>query len=268
MICLVDGRPAGEIPCDDRGFLYGETVFETIAFRDRAAPLWPRHMDRLLRGATALGLECLSPDTLLADCLQLLPNSGRFILRVSISGGSGGLGYWPAVPATSRRVVIRRDWPVGIEQQRQMGVRLGLSSVSLSTDHPYQGLKHGNRLLQTAAARECQVMGHEEALLLDRTGQVMEAISSNVLLVRGGVLLCHPEPAVAGVGLDWLKEHADRAVEWHEAPLSYGSLSECGEVLVINSVAGIRPVIEVAGQCFAIGPVCRRLQSLWNSHLI
>lgn len=266
MISLVNGRPNTAVPCDDRGFLYGETVFETIAFRDRRAPLWDRHMARLQRGAAALGLDCPAPAVLLSDCLTLLPEAGRFVLRATISAGSGGSGYWPPSEAQLRRVVSRRDWPAGIEQQRRNGLRLGLMSLRLQTSDPFQGCKHGNRLLQVAAARECRQLGYEEGLLLDVHGGVMEAVSSNVVVVRNEVLSCHPDPAVAGVALDWLK--ANMPLAWDEQALPYSRLAECSEVLVINSVAGIRPVVEVAGQAFAIGPVCRRLQSLWNSQLI
>lgn len=266
MNCLVDGRPADALPCDDRGFLYGEAVFETIAFRDGRAPLWAQHMARLKRSAAALQLECPAPEVLLEDCLRLVSEQGRCILRLSLTAGSGGSGYWPARIETSRRVVSQREWPERIEQHRQQGLRLGLSSVCLPKPIAFQGLKHSNRLLQVAAARECQTLGYDEAVLLDAAGDIVEAISSNIVLVHDALLIHHPEPAVAGVGLDWLRTHSDRT--WKAQPLACADLAECSEVLVINSVAGIRPAVEVAGQHFAIGPMCRRLQSLWDAHLI
>lgn len=266
MNCLVDGRPAATLPCDDRGFLYGEAVFETIAFRHRQAPLWTQHMARLQRSAAVLMLACPAPAVLLEDCLCLLPEQGRYILRVSLSAGSGGQGYWPAPKPAARRVVSRREWPARIEQDRQRGLRLGLSAITLPEAMVFQGIKHANRLLQTSAARQCQAQGYDEALLLNPDRTIVEAISSNIVLVRDGALHYHPEPAVAGVGLDWLRAKAH--LSWTASALAYANLAECSEVLVINSVAGIRPAVEVAGQHFAVGPICRQLQSLWDAHLI
>lgn len=266
MSCLVDGRPADSLPCDDRGFLYGEGVFETIAFCDGRAPLWAQHMTRLQRSAAALQLDCPAPEVLLEDCLRLVPEQGRCILRLSLTAGSGGSGYWPARNATSRRVVSQREWPERIEQHRQQGLRLGLSTVCLPKPIAFQGLKHANRLLQVAAARECQALGFDETVLLDAAGDIVEAISSSIVLVQDALLIHHPEPAVAGVGLNWLRTHSDGA--WAEQPVPYADLAKCSEVLVINSVAGIRPAVEVAGLHFAVGPICRQLQSLWNAHLI
>ena len=129
-----------------------------------------------------------------------------------------------------------------------------------------QGLKHGNRLAQVSAARECRSSGHDEAILLDPLGNLMEVISSNLVLAREDRLTTHPRPEVAGVGLGWLKTEA--GIEFLPLSLPVERLAECSEVLVINSVAGVRPVIAVEQHRFTIGPFCRLLQSLWSSQLI
>ena len=266
MSFLIDGEAAAGLLADDRGFLYGESVFETVAFRDGAAPLWDVHMQRLARSAAWLGLQAPPEALWWRDCQRLLPAQGRFVLRLSLSAGSGGSGYWPPQEYRPRRVVGLRAWPARLESQRASGVRLRLSSYRLSTDGPGQGHKHGNRLIQVQAARECADSGHDEALLLDAQGHMVEAISSNLLLLRQGRLLAHPRPAVSGVGLQWLRQQAGAGIVDEAVP--YTCLSECSEVLVINSVAGIRPVIQIDQLRFSIGPVCRRLQSLWDSQLI
>ncbi|HJU26191.1 MAG TPA: aminodeoxychorismate lyase, partial [Rhodanobacteraceae bacterium] len=57
---LVDGKPGSRIAADDRGLLYGDGLFETILFLKGAAPLWPRHMERLRHGCERLALP--APD--------------------------------------------------------------------------------------------------------------------------------------------------------------------------------------------------------------
>lgn len=266
MNILIDGESSGLLPADDRGFLYGETVFETIAFKDREAPLWDLHMRRMRQSAAWLDLPMPSAPQWWQDCQRLVTDHGRFVLRLTLSAGSGGIGYWPAARAKPRRIVIRRDWPARVPDQRESGLRLRLSTFSLPASDAGQGHKHGNRLLQVQAARECALSGHDEAVLLDGQGRMVEAISSNLLLVRNGRLQTHPRPAVNGVGLRWLKAQPEISIT--EEGLDQAALSECSEVLVINSVAGIRPVIEIDQHSLPIGPMCRRLQSLWDSRLI
>lgn len=266
MNALINGEMGTQIPIDDRGFLYGESVFETIAFDNGHAPLWHLHMARLERGGAQLEITIPGRETLARECRQLLPASGRFVVRITISAGSGGRGYWPEDGVEARRVVSYRPWPRQIDQHRRYGLRLGLSGTALSTEDPRQGLKHGNRLAQVSAARQCRHSGHDEALLLDPSGNLMEAISSNLVLAVEGKLITHPRPAVAGVGLEWLRTEAGVAFE----PLAWpvARLSECSEVLVINSIAGVRPASMVEQRRFSIGPFCRRLQEHWNSKLI
>jgi len=266
MNTLLDGEPGVFLSPDDRGFLFGETVFETVAFRNRAAPLWDLHMERLARSAAWLQVEAPAPDVWWQDCLRILPGQGPFVVRLTLSAGSGGSGYWPSSEPRPRRVVSRRDWPAGVEDQRRSGLRLRRSSFALSADGFGQGHKHGNRLLQVNAARECARSGHDEAVLLDAQDCMAETISSNLLIVRRDRVLVHPAPAVIGVGQTWLRSRARIAVIEEAVP--YTSLAECSELLVINSVAGIRPVVAIDHYRFSIGPMCRYLQSLWDSQLI
>ena len=224
-------------------------------------------MSRLAQGGRVLGLKMPGEDLLGRECQRLLDGEGarQTIIRVTITGGSGGDGYWPSAQSQSRRILQRRAWPAVIERQRREGLRAIISAYRLGSNGPLTGLKHGNRLLQTLMARECQDLGAEEGLLLDEHGQLAEAISSNLLLVDGTRLLTPARPDVAGVGLAWLAERLG-------AELSIGSvaadrLEALSEVLVINSVAGIRPVVAVAEARFPPGPVARRLQSLWEKEL-
>lgn len=265
MKALIDGRPGALLAADDRGLLYGETVFETLAFNDGRAPLWDRHMARLERGAGLLAMRAPTTELLLEECRQIAPQRGPAVLRITLTAGSGGRGYWPAECPQPRRIIHARPWPPGLDRQRHEGLRLVTSAHVIRNADFGLGLKHGNRLVQVAAARECTAARGDEALLLDEQGCVVEAISSNVVLVRDGQLLTHPRPAVAGVGLGWLREQPGVNVADGRVPAT--DLLRCSEILVINSVAGIRPAITLDGQHIGPGPVGRRLQSLWNQHL-
>jgi 4-amino-4-deoxychorismate lyase len=267
MNTLIDGQASDCLPADDRGLMFGESVFETIAFHAGRAPLWDRHLARLGRGAAVLGLTVPDDDVLERECRRLLAGhaGARSVIRITLTGGSSSRGYWPAENQACRRILQRRSWPMMLERQRLEGLSVIVSAHALGEPGSLTGLKHGNRLLQTLAARECLQRGAEEALLLDRQGRLGEAISSNLILVSESGMMTPAHPEVAGVGLAWLSDVLGNELEIGSVGID--RLATLSEVLVINSVAGIRPVVAVEEQHFPCGPVGRRLQSIWQEKL-
>lgn len=267
MNTLIDGKTATSIPADDRAVLFGESVFETIAFLGPCAALWDLHMARLARTVESLGWEMPEVSVLASECRQLVAASGsdRSIIRITITGGSGGQGYWPANEVRARRILQCRPWPGFFCDQIRFGLKTVISSFRLAPAGPFSGLKHGNRLLQTQAARECRRRGADEAILLDGQGQLVEALSSNLILVKGSRLLTPANPDVAGVGLAWLRDVLGLDLE--VGSVNQSDIKTLSEVLMINSVAGIRPVVSVDDQPYPIGSLARRLQSIWHEKI-
>ena len=267
MSALIDGQPLDFVPVDDRALLFGESVFETIAFRAGRAPLWDWHMARLDKAARIMGWEQPNAALLAEECSRLLAGESLpgAVVRITLTGGSGGAGYWPPAEQKIRRIVQVRPWPQRIERQQVEGLEVIVSSFQLPRSWIYSGLKHGNRLLQTRAAQECRVRGADEALLLDGKGQFSEALSSNLLLVMRGEILTPADVEVRGVGLSWLRAELGERVR--TGSIVPGAISELDEMLVINSVAGVRPVVAVEDHRLPCGPVGRELQSIWRKKL-
>jgi 4-amino-4-deoxychorismate lyase len=264
---LIDGAFQDSIPADDRAVLFGESVFETIAFCGKSAPLWDRHMRRLEQATSELGLAMPDTAILASDCARLIPadNNGRLIIRISVTGGSGGQGYWPPDRPTCRRILQLRPWPETFFQQRKRGLKTIISRFRIRSGGSFSGMKHGSRLLQTQAARECRHRGADEALLLDDSGRLAEALSSNLVLVAGERLLTPAMTEVAGVGLSWLRDRLATRLEFGSVDAE--QLESLSEVLVINSVAGIRSVVAIEDQSYQPGPIAKELQSIWHEEI-
>lgn len=268
MNTLVDGKSARGVPADDRGLLFGESVFETVAFHGHRAVLWEGHMERLKRAAHAFGWEAPAEDLLASECARLLTASSwpKSIIRITLTGGSGGSGYWPAAVQSNRRIVQIRPWPERIERQQQQGIQCIISPFRLPMPWAYSGLKHGSRLLQTRAAADCRARGAEEAVLLDQEDRFAEALSSNLILVMDGQLLTPGDVEVEGVGLAWLKQVMGTDLQTGSS--SFRDVAALEEMLVINSVGGIRPVIAIEDHPLPCGPMARKLQSIWYEDLL
>ncbi len=263
---LIDGKPGDSIPVDDRGFLYGDGLFETIAFRSGVAPLWRLHWQRLRASSARLGLVVPDEEILFDECRQLA-GEGRCVIRVSLTRGSGGRAYEPLAEPICRRVVQRRHWPDAIHDQRERGICAVTSPIHLAIGSMLAGMKHGNRLEQVLAARDCAASGAEEALLYDASGYLAEAIASNIILVIKGRAVTPPtsEAGVGGVGLEWLMEQDEVQMEIER--LTREDTGQAEEIMMINSVAGIRPVTALDNRRLAAGPTCRAWQRLWTDRL-
>ena len=65
--CLVDGEIADRVSVMDRGLLYGDGVFETMAVTQGTPRFWQGHVDRLATGCERLGLPQTPQEVLLRE---------------------------------------------------------------------------------------------------------------------------------------------------------------------------------------------------------
>ncbi|MEN1727997.1 MAG: aminodeoxychorismate lyase [Pseudomonadota bacterium] len=267
MSMLINGKATDAIQASDRGLLYGDGLFETLGFLGDHCPLWSLHLARLERGCRMLGITMPTASLLLEECLQLVDGQEPSVIRLTVTRGIGGRGYWPDPGATPTRILTRKDWPLDQRRQQEEGLTAIVSSLRLSHQPALSGLKHCNRLEQILAAQECQQLDAEEALLLDHNGQLAEAISSNVLARIDGAWLTPNSPsAVAGVGLEWLLDREEISI--NHAAISGRLLPRADSILVINSISGPRPLRRLDDRNLIIDGDCRQMQLLWNQHLI
>src|SRR5690606_2725116 len=142
--------PVEGLQPDDRGFRYGEGVFETMRAHRGAVPWWPAHWQRLARGAARLGLPLPPPGMALAEASALLAG-GNAVLRLQLTRGGGGRGY--ASPGTAEPT-----WVLSLHSLPPVpageGLRLRWCGLRLAAQPALAGIKHCNRLEQVLARAE------------------------------------------------------------------------------------------------------------------
>ncbi len=237
---LIDGQPGSAVPADDRGFLYGDGVFETVAVSAGRATLWPYHWSRLRAACERLGLESSAESRWLSEIERVAP-AGDVVVRLVLTRGSGA-GYAPPETARARRVVMRVG-PAPAPERRPL--RVGFCRTRLGANPAIAGLKHLARLEQVLAAREATAGGWDEGLMRDADDRVVEAIQGNVLARRDGVWITPPldQCGVAGVYRQYLLERGALAV----APLEAAEIETLDALAICNAVRGVRLVGEVVG---------------------
>ena len=260
----VNGQPAEGLSVHDRGLAYGDGLFETMRVVDGRPRLFERHLLRLQEGCRRLRLsfdQVALRAEILAFC-QVLQNG---VVKLIVSRGDGLRGYAPPDPCVPRRLLLGSAAPSYPEGNARDGVRLFPCSTRLATQPLLAGLKHLNRLEQVLARAEWQDPAFAEGLLCDTSGRVVEAVFSNLFLVRAGTLQTPSleRCGVAGVMRAEVLERAAQAgmaVDIRDIELS--ELLRVEEVFLSNSLYGIWPVREFDGHTWPIGPVTRKLQTL------
>lgn len=242
---FVNGVETQQIAAQDRGFLYGQTVFETAVVEQGKLLLASQHIQRLTKGCQQLQIAC--DFTALNDEInRIISDVERAVLRITVSMGQGGRGYLnpPSDQSTASRVLSLHTYPEHPKENTTRGITLGIADIRLGHQPALAGIKHGNRLEQIIARSQWQE-GWSEALLLDHLDNVIEATQSNVFAVHGKTLSTPDlsNAGVAGVMRDFVLSQAKALGFSAEiVPLSSHDIGEADTVFVTNSVIGLWPV--------------------------
>jgi aminodeoxychorismate lyase len=192
----------------DRGFLYGDGLFETMRIFNGKPFRWAQHLERLRRGAEFLKIKTpFSSETLRDFAGELIAKNQMpdALLRVTLSRGIGVRGYSPKGAETPTFVMSLHPAPARSGPVEAGGKRgdspprwkLIISSHRLPANEPLAQFKTCNKLPQILARAEADAAGADEALLLNTDGFVVEGASSNLFWIEQNTI-CTP-PLASGV---------------------------------------------------------------------
>ena len=253
----------------DRGFLYGDSVFEV--FRTyRGVPFAQReHLERLQRSADRLMIAMpVSVETLCSEVAATLEaaGEGEWYVRVVITRGMGPLTYDPTTATRPLRVIIAAPVTVPPAEHYERGIAVSLLHASRPTDDDRaSGAKASNYLANLLAVHEAKQQGAQEALMLGRRGQILEGASSNVFIVKdGAVRTPEPQPGVlVGITRAAVLAAASAAgIRVEEAEVRPEDLYAADEAFITSSIREVMPVVAADGRTIgsgAPGTVTKRL---------
>ena len=267
---LINGEPVADRLTSDRGLCYGHGLFETIRCLivdgSVSAPLWSRHMARLLEGCRRLHIpiseEQLAP--LVEQRNRLLAQAGysSAIIKIIVTAGAGGRGY--TMPDTVAPTVIIQVHEWVDEVATAPGIKIRTCDYRLPLNSTLAGIKHLNRLDQVMARAEWSDTAIAEGLMLDAEGYLVEGTMTNLFAVIDGQLITPKldRCGVAGVMRAFLIDAAEAAgMAVSEQRLLPAVLATASEFFLCNSLRGILPVTEWQGRTFEVGSTTCQLQA-------
>jgi branched-chain amino acid aminotransferase len=259
----IDGAvcPVAEarVPVMDRGFLYGDSIYEV--FRTyRGVPLFfEEHWQRFDNSASLihLGLGDVIKEQLTADIKAAVAASGApelgkdVYVRYIVTRGEGPVDLLPRQGLAPRRVVIVKEVPSWNPAHYSEGVRLAIVETRRNPLHALDpNIKGGNYLNNILGVIEADRLGADDCLMLNEAGLITEASNSNVFFVVDGELVTPSQKAANLRGLTKATIHSAcsaAGIETAEVEIKEADAMRASECFVSSATREVMPVASILG---------------------
>lgn len=269
-IVYLNGKflPADEatVPVNDRGFLFGDGIYEVTPAYGGRLFRWPQHLARMERGLAAIGIEF--------DAGALKDVKQKLLARNGLDGAEAAYVYVqvtrgvaprthhfpdPPAPPTVYGFANRYLRPSMAEWAR------GIGAITIPDQRWARADIKAISLLANVLAAQAAVAAGAGNTIFVRDGIALEGSHNNLFAVFGGVLATAPKSnyILHGVTRDFVIELAgEMGMPVEERAIPLPELYEADEVFFTGTTTEVKPVVEVDGRPVGdgtVGPVARRL---------
>lgn len=267
----------------NRGFLYGDAIYEVWRTYHGVVFAWEEHWRRLEQSAAALYLplpwsqaEIWREVARTAVAYRAAAHDeGELYIRLQISRGGGAIGLDIALADRAEFVILVQPCPANSAETMRQGLRLTVATALRRnpTESLNPAWKTGNYLNNILCLREARARGADDVLMLNLRGEITEAATSNVALVRGGEVLTPPLAAgiLGGITRALLLTPiaAEAGLTARECPLRIADVARGEECFLLSTTKGISAVGSVDETRFRVGAdtVTARLQAAYAAYV-
>ncbi len=261
----------------DRGFLYGDSVYETMRTAGGQPLELERHLARLRRSADGIGLSIPFTDAELADAIartHAATGNAESYVRLVITRGAGPVALDPRTSEEPLLVVLVQPLVLPAPEAYTRGITaivVGITKNAGTSIDPE--IKSGNYLNNILALRQAIAAGGEDAIMCNPEGAVSEGATSNVFMVEGGRIETPNMRTgiLPGITRQTVCElAASLGIPIVETNILPDRLREADEVFLTSSVRGIMPVTRLDGAVVgdgSAGPITRRLHQAYLAYV-
>ncbi len=251
------------IPADEpallvsnRGYRYGDGLFETIKVADGRIVLENYHFERLFSGLSLMKFEIpglFTKEKIKAEILQLCRRNACEKLartRLSVFRGNGGL-----YDEDKSLQYIIECWPLGksVSKLNENGLVIDVYPDAEKSCDIFSNLKSANFLVYSMAALYAKENKFNDCLVLNTTGHIADSTIANIFIVKKGVIITPglEEGCVNGViRRHLLKVMRDAGDEVQEMAVAVSDLKEADEIFLTNAINGIRWVRQLRDKVY------------------
>ena len=265
------------VSIEDRGFRYGDGLFETMRAYNGQVFRLRRHVERLVESASVLGIEL---EHILSDSLAHPSKSaeslrsavvreisetvekvvavngiGEGAVRIILTRGTGG-GFDVTDELRSNLIVTARPFNPLPEERLRVGVRAIISNIRRNTFSPVPRVKSLNFLESVLVRQEARRAGVDEGLMLDTEGHLVEGSVSNLFFVKEGALHTPPTscPILPGITREAVMALAsERSIPCFERAMLPEEVPDMEEAFTTSTLREVMPLVEINGHPVGTG---------------
>jgi len=257
------------IGVEDRGFQFGDAIYEVFKFIGKKPILIDDHYRRLETGLRALEIRSPWDEVYFRTVIAELLDRTTFddgIVYVQVTRGEAPRAHFYPEGIEPTVVVYSRAFKFPDAAKKELGIRV-ITTRDMRWRHC--DVKSANLLANALAKKKAQRAGVDEALLVE-DDLVREGASSSFFAVRGSRVITHPldEHILPGVVRDRVISLALEArIRVDERPLRETELFDMEEAFITSTTMGVMPVGEIDGRIVANsrrGEITTELQRLFD----
>jgi branched-chain amino acid aminotransferase len=260
----------------NRGYLYGDAVYEVWRTHHGVLFAFAEHWTRLERSAAALHLQLPLTSAQVREQVARTAAAfrahtgepGDLYVRLQVTRGAGPIGLDPGLADQS-------DWTLLVQRAPECPLRgLRLAIPLTLRRNPAACLdpawKTGNYLNNLLGVGEARRRGADDALFLNLAGHLTELSAASLILVAGSRLVTPrlEDGLLAGITRALLLTHVAPAAGFQveERSISPAEVERCSEAMALSTTKNVTPVAAIDAREWTDtpGPVTRRLQAAWE----
>lgn len=261
----------------DRGFLYGDSVYETMRTAGGQPLDLDRHLQRLRRSGEGIGLAIPFGERELSRAIartHAASGNRESYVRVVVTRGSGPLALDPRQSEEPLLAVLVQPLVLPEAEAYERGIAaviVGITKNAGTSMDP--SIKSGNYLNNILALRQAIAAGGDDAIMCNPEGAVSEGATSNVFMVTAGrIATPHLRTGILpGITRQTVCElAASIGAPVSETSIVPEQLRAADEVFLTSSVRGIMPVTRLDGALVGdgtAGPLTRRLHQAYVAYV-
>ena len=279
---LITPTSEASIPVLDRGFLYGDSIYEVFRTYQGVPLFIDEHFERLKRSADLIHMNLSQEISFLKEEIRRTDKTtgashgDDLYVRLAITRGEGAVELSPSRDLVTRYVIVVKRVPEWPEKFYKVGMRMGIPPTRRnpvgSLDPNIKGGNYLNNILGITEARE---MGCDDCIMLSERGTVTEASNSNVWFVIGGRLVTPRDQNLKGITKEQVHTVCGGlGLSSHEEEVSASALTAAVEGFVTSATREVMPIKSIlleSGDEVKFsdggGEVTRRVASGYLNHI-
>lgn len=259
--------PIGEavVSIEDRGFQFGDGVYEVVIAYDGRPFLLDEHLQRFRRSAAAIGLDFDFDAQPLEPIVREGVSRGGFrdtLVYMQITRGVAPRMHAAPTNATPTIVMTFKPFESLPDATREKGVTV-MTTPETRWSNCY--IKAITLLPNVLAKTEAERRGYFDAIFVTADGEARELTAANLFMVKGGCIITPPcnESVLHGITQSFIVECA-RAIDMtvEEAPIPLDTLRGADEVFMSSSTTEVLGIVAIDDRHIAegcVGPATQRI---------